>query len=43
MKELGIRNKNERTKNVIRNTWNNNQHMKVQSNKKCNHTTTTFK
>ena len=29
MKELGIRNKNERTRNVIRKTWNNDQHRKI--------------
>ena len=30
MKELGIRNKNERTGNVICKTWNDDQHIKVQ-------------
>ena len=34
MKELGgIRSKNERTGNVIRKTWNDDQHMKVQKRK----------
>ena len=29
MKKLSIRNKNQRTRYVIRKTWNNDQHMKV--------------
>ena len=29
MKELGIRNKNLRTRNKIRQTWNNDQYIKV--------------
>ena len=29
LSKLQVRNKNERTRNVIRKTWNNDQHMKV--------------